>query len=61
MVAYLQRHDGFDVVRQCLIEENIYRPMESGAYGGEDGRALLDASIAWWAAQLEVIDQHMRD
>lgn len=46
IIAYLKSQDGFDVVRQFLIEENIYRPMESGAYEGEDGRTLLDEAIA---------------
>src|SRR5579872_7308245 len=32
IMAYLQSQDGFDVARQFLIEENIYRPMASGAY-----------------------------
>ncbi len=57
IMAILQSHDGFDVVRQFLIEENIYRPMSSGAFEGEDGRTLLDEAIAWWAAQLEAVDQ----
>jgi len=57
IMAILQSHDGFDVVRQFLIEENIYRPMSSGAFEGEDGRTLLDEAIAWWAAQLEAVDR----
>lgn len=61
IMAYLQSHDGFDAVRQYLIEENIYRPMNSGPYAGEDGRTLLDEAIAWWAAQLEDIDQRIGD
>ncbi len=58
IMAHLQSHDGFDVIRQFLIEENIYRPMGSGAYAGEDGRTLIDESIAWWARQLDTIDQN---
>lgn len=57
IMAYLQSQDGFDVVRQFLIEENIYRPMASGAYEGEDGRTLLDEAISWWAIQLDAVDR----
>ncbi|WP_429910808.1 hypothetical protein [Glycocaulis sp.] len=60
VMAYLQSHDGFDVVRQFLIEENLYRPMGSGAYEGEDGRTLLDEAIAWWAQQLDAIDETLK-
>lgn len=48
-MAYLQSQDGFDVVRQFLIEENLYRPMSAGTFEGEDGRTLLDEAIEWWA------------
>lgn len=61
IMAHLQNHDGFDVVRQFLIEENLYRPMGSGAYEGEDGRTLLDDAIAWWAKQLAEIDARASD
>ena len=56
IMAHLQRHDGFDVIRQFLIEENIYRPMGAGIFEGEDGRTLLDEAIAWWSRQLEAVD-----
>jgi hypothetical protein len=56
VMAYLQNQDGFDVARQFLIEENIYRPMGAGAFEGEDGRTLLDDAIQWWATQLDAID-----
>jgi hypothetical protein len=59
IMAHLQSNDGFDVIRQFLIEENIYRPMGSGSYAGEDGRTLIDESIAWWAHQLDKIDQNI--
>lgn len=39
-----------------LIEENVYRPMWSGPYEGEDGRTLLDEAIVWWKKQLDAID-----
>ena len=57
IMAHLQSHDGFDEVRQFLIEENLYRPMASGNYEGEDGRTLLDEAIAWWAVQLDSVDR----
>ncbi|MGF6491664.1 hypothetical protein [Pseudomonas frederiksbergensis] len=43
--------------QQALIGENIYRPMWSGAYEGEDGRTLLDEAISWWTTQLDCIDK----
>ncbi|SRR5579883_103592 len=57
ILAHLQNHDGFDVIRQFLIEENIYRPMDSGPYEGEDGRTLVDEAISWWAIQLDAVDR----
>lgn len=43
--------------QQALIGENIYRPMWSGPYEGEDGRTLLDEAISWWTTQLDRIDK----
>lgn len=43
--------------QHALIEENIYRPMRSGPYEGEDGRTLLDEAISWWVTQLDWIDK----
>lgn len=43
----------------ALIEENIYRPMLSGPYEGEDGRTLLDEAIDWWTKQLDCIDRRV--
>jgi hypothetical protein len=60
IMAALQRHDGFDVVRQALIEENIYRPMSEGEYEGEDGRTLIDEAIEWWRIQLDEVDARVR-
>lgn len=60
IMAHLQQADGFDTVRQFLIEENLYRPMGDGAYEGEDGRTLADAAIEWWTAQLAAIDAEVR-
>ncbi|MCC7703509.1 hypothetical protein IGS59_14765 [Janthinobacterium sp. GW460P] len=59
IMAHLQQHDGFDVVRQFLLEENIYRPMGAGVFEGEDGRTLLDEAIAWWARQLGEVDRRV--
>lgn len=59
IIAHLQQHDGFDVIRQFLIEENIYRPMGVGVFEGEDGRTLLDEAIAWWAHQLAEVDRRV--
>ena len=61
IVAYLQNHDGFDTIRQFLIEENVYRPMDEGAYFGEDGRTLVDEAIEWWTRQLDEIDGLLSD
>lgn len=43
-----------------LIEENVYRPMQSGPYEGEDGRTLLDDAIEWWEQQLDAVDQEVQ-
>lgn len=56
IVAHLQRGDGFDVIRQFLIEEKLYRPISGGVYDGEDGRTLIDDAIQWWRVQLGEID-----
>lgn len=47
---------GEQVQSGALIEENVYRPMWSGPYEGEDGRTLLDEAIAWWGVQLDRVD-----
>lgn len=59
VMAHLQQADGFDTVRQFLLEENLYRPMEGGAYEGEDARTLADEAIEWWTAQLATIDDRL--
>ena len=61
IVAHLQAHDGFDLVRQFLIEENLYRPINAGTYEGEDGRALIDEAISWWVHQLSEIVNAIAD
>ncbi|WP_163009210.1 hypothetical protein [Pseudomonas viridiflava] len=42
--------------QRAAIGENVYRPMWSGPYEGEDGRTLLDEAISWWRVQLDWID-----
>lgn len=61
LMAVLQREDGFDIVRQVLLEENIYRPIGDGPYAGEDGRTLVDDAIEWWRLQLDFIDRAMAE
>jgi hypothetical protein len=61
MVAYLQTNDGFDTIRQFLIEENIYRPVSTGPFAGEDGRTLIDEAIRWWFSQIDEIDRRVHD
>lgn len=43
-------------VQRALIEDNVYRPMWSGPYEGEDGRTLIDDAVSWWRIQLDWID-----
>lgn len=53
----LENKAGGDMIQQFLIEENIYRPMTSGIYEGEDGRTLIDEAIFWWESQLDKLDR----
>ena len=39
-----------------LADENLFRPMLSGPYEGEDGRDVLDEAIAWWKRELDLIE-----
>lgn len=57
IIATIAQEDGFDTIRQALLEENIYRPMGDGPYQGEDGRTMIDDAIAWWKMQLDYIDR----
>lgn len=59
VIAYLQSNDGFDTIRQFLIEENLYRPVSEGIFCGEDGRTLIDQAIDWWFSQLDEIDRRV--
>lgn len=47
IVAHLQSNDGFDTIRQFLLEENVYRPVSDGTFAREDGRTLIDEAINW--------------
>lgn len=47
------------VQQQGFIGENMYRPMWSGAFEGEDGRTLLDEAILWWEEQLNIVDREV--
>lgn len=38
------------------LDENLFRPMDSGLYAGEDGRDLLKDAIEWWAQRLDELD-----
>ena len=39
-----------------LADGNLFRPMLSGPYEGEDGRDVLDEAIAWWKRELDLIE-----
>lgn len=43
----------------ALLEENLFRPMQYGPYGGEDGRDVIDQAISWWDIQLDEIDRRV--
>ena len=44
-------------VREAIeIDENIYRPMLSGRWEGDDGRDVLQTAIEWWEAELRGIE-----
>lgn len=44
LMAFIQRDDGLDVIRQTLLEENIYRPIAEGPYEG--GRAAAHQCLS---------------
>lgn len=39
------------------LDDNIYRPMLSGPWEGDDGRDVLRAAIDWWQEELDKIDR----
>lgn len=41
------------------LNENLFRPMDSGPYAGEDGRDVLKDAIDWWSARLDEIDREV--
>lgn len=52
--------DKAEAAGACLADENLFRPMLSGKYEGEDGRDLLDEAIAWWKRELDEIEMAAR-
>jgi len=57
IVAQTIDPDGNSAELGCLIEENVYRPMNGGYYDGEDGRTLIDEAIEWWTNQLMLMEE----
>jgi hypothetical protein len=53
----LMKHDSEAPQVRALLEDNIYRPMRTGPYEGEDGRTLIDDAIDWWVVQFDRIEQ----
>jgi hypothetical protein len=47
---------GFD-----LGEGNLFRPLSSGPFAGEDARDILTDAIAWWDSQLQTLSQPAAD
>lgn len=43
------------------VDENLYRPMGSGKFEGEDGRDVLDLAIDWWDRQLDEVDRRVTE
>lgn len=41
------------------IGENIYRPLLSGPWAGDDARDVLSEAITWWDHQLAAIEQEV--
>jgi hypothetical protein len=41
------------------LDENLFRPMDSGPYAGEDGRDVLKDAIDWWSKRLDEIDREV--
>jgi len=57
LMAIFAGPDGVEGDGPHWMNENLYRPMGSGRYEGEDGRDVLDSAIAWWARQLDEVDR----
>jgi hypothetical protein len=54
IAAALSKHS---MAIEDLLDENLYRPMASGPFAGDDGRDLLDDALEWWRIQLDQVDQ----
>lgn len=42
------------------IGSNLYCPVAEGAYAGEDVRDVLREAVAWWKAELELIERELQ-
>jgi hypothetical protein len=57
---FLVDRDGNEYqLEPAIWSENIYRPMATGPYEGEDGRTLIDDAIEWWQQQLDEVDHRV--
>lgn len=43
-----------------ILDKNIYRPMLSGPWEGDDCRDVLHEAILWWDKQLDLIDADVK-
>lgn len=43
-----------------FLDGNIFKPMLSGPWAGEDARDLLEKAIEWWASELDAIEARVR-
>lgn len=43
-------------MKVSLVDDCLYKPLESGPYAGEDARDILQEAIGWWEAELDWID-----
>ena len=39
-----------------MLDQNIFRPMQSGDWRGEDARDVYETALNWWEKQLDEID-----
>jgi hypothetical protein len=42
------------------LDQNIFRPLTSGPWAGEDARDILLEAIEWWESELRTIDAMLR-
>jgi hypothetical protein len=48
-------------ITAAVLDENIYRPMTSGAFEGWDARDVLESAIDWWQSQLDEIERRLAE